>query len=82
MPMADDDCERSYTLADVDEAERRIRAECPGAFVSRGNFDWTLAAMRGDWTRAYYVYDSGRNRPTVIGNIDAIIRLLNAPCCS
>jgi len=69
----------SYTLSQVDEAERRIRAACPGAIVNRGNYNFTLWVQTADRSRVYLVFDSDPGEhPTVIGDVDAIIRALNA----
>lgn len=66
----------AYTMQQVNEAERRIRAECPYALINRGNYDWTLIVARPDKSEAFVVFDTGRDPFTVLGDVDAIIRAL------
>lgn len=62
----------SYTLKQVDDAEARIRRECPGAHVSRSNYDWTLSVARSDMSVAIVLFDASVSGPTIESDANAI----------
>ena len=68
----------SYTMMQVENAERQIRAACPDAHVRRSNYDRTLVAVRADETEAFLVFDDRDGHPIVIGDVAAIIAALGA----
>jgi hypothetical protein len=69
----------SYTNEDVDNAERAIRAACPGAQINRANYDRTLVVAKPDGSEIFLVFDDHDRRLIVIGDVAAIIKALNVP---
>jgi hypothetical protein len=69
----------SYTNEDVDNAERAIRAACPGAQINRSNYDRTLVVAKPDGSEIFLVFDDHDRRLIVIGDVAAIIKALNVP---
>jgi hypothetical protein len=67
----------SYTNEDVDNAERAIRAACPGAQINRANYDRTLVVAKADGSEIFLVFDDHDRRLIVIGDVAAIIKALN-----
>ena len=74
--------DRMYTLAEVDEAERRIREAVPDALISRGDFDWSLAVCRSDKRCAYIVFQHFDDGREIRADIDAVIAELKKPCAT
>lgn len=71
----------SYTLHEVDEAEDRIRRECPNVITDRVDFGWGLYAAKDDQTIGFIVFMPERielNQGCVIGDVDKIIAALNS----
>jgi hypothetical protein len=71
----------SYTLADVDAAEKRIRAECPGIELHRFNYGWTLEAKKTGALWSVTVFDTREGGPTIMPHgdhdLDWVIRTMN-----
>ena len=70
----------SYTLADVDVAERRIMACCPGAEINRYNYDFSLSVRSADKSLAIIVFDDREGGTAIMpkdGDLDRVIRILN-----
>lgn len=67
----------SYTMAEVNKAERRIRDRCPTALINRTNYGFSLVVAKSDKSIAFTVFDDRDGRPIVIGDVDRIIAALS-----
>lgn len=66
----------SYTLKQVDEAEARIRRECPDAHVARTNYDWSLSVALPDKSAAIILFDDREGGPAIMSDAQAIDRVI------